>query len=63
MKKLKLLIASISLFTSAHIFAYNINIPRRIVEVGLDVSGGMNNNYFAAKDMLKKDLVLDFTQM
>ncbi|MCI6826286.1 MAG: hypothetical protein MR937_03090 [Spirochaetia bacterium] len=63
MKKLKLLIASISLFTSAHIFAYNINIPRRIVEVGIDVSGGMNNNYFAAKDMLKKDLVLDFTQM
>ncbi|MDY5763906.1 MAG: hypothetical protein SPK10_03840 [Treponema sp.] len=63
MKKSKLFIAIISIFTSANIFAYNINIPRRIVEVGFDVSAGMNNNYFAAKDMLKKDLVLDFTQM
>lgn len=45
------------------VFAYNMDIPKRFLELGVDVDFGISNNYFAAKEMLKKEVVVDFAEM
>lgn len=43
--------------------AYNMEIPNRFLEFGVDMDFGFSNNYFAAKDILKEEWIFDFSEM
>lgn len=51
---LSVLICSVSLM-----FSWTIDIPHRILEVGLEAGAGISNNTLKAVDFLKKDVVVD----
>ena len=38
-------------------------IPRRTLEIGFKTDAGLSNNFFNAKEVLQKDLVIDLTEM
>lgn len=56
-------LAAVGLFGLATSFAYEMDIPKRYFEIGFDTDIGLSNNYFAAKEFLVKDLVIDFTEI
>ena len=61
MKKIVALIVSSLIFINS-IFAFNF-FTSRFLELKVDVPIGLSNNVFAVGDFMKKDLVIDFTQI
>ncbi len=63
MKFFKLLFATLSFSLATFCYSYEMDIPKRYFEIGFDTNIGLSNNYFAAKEMLVEELVIDFTKI
>lgn len=59
----KIFLKALVLFFSSQLFAYNMDIPKRTFEIGMNLDVGVSNNYFAANEILVNDLVIDFTKI
>lgn len=59
----KLFYTALIILFSSQLFAYDMDIPKRTFEIGMNVEAGVSNNYFAAEEMLVKDLEIDFTKI